>query len=410
MRRATVLAIVLVVGAIAATVPVSSTPATAAPPTVVSATDASSIALTSPGSVVVQSITITKGTWTLLGKASLINSGASGDFFRCELVDTTHSKVLDGATAFLNPSIPYDVVTNLAVFTASGRVTISQECGHDGTAGDAGGFVDGESNLVGYASTPTRVRSATSGGQTTLNSGVNTTVLNLALPAGSWVVVAKLTPVVLSAASVQVDCYDQAVGGGALRELGTASGVHAASTIFDAGALKVAKTKTVRLGCTALGSGAYIDPGAVLYAWKATSLKRVSSTTCPVPATAATATDALVVAQAGQCDLAPGTRSSPLVHAQLKAGTWVALGGAFDVASQGVNIAHCQIYEPTQMLLLDGSVASMSASVLGYPVTGLANLAVVHAAHAREVDGDCGENNGGADAVSSGASWVFLRP
>jgi hypothetical protein len=378
-------------------------------PTVVSATDASSISLTSPGMVLVQSITITKGTWTLIGKASVINPGPSGDFFRCELFDATHSTVLDGSTTFVNPSIPYDDITDLAVFTATGRVTISQECGHDGAAGDSG-FVDGESNLVGFASAASRVRSARAGGQTTLVPSVNTGVLNLALPAGEWVVVAKVTPVVLSAASVKIVCSDEAVTAGQDRELGTASGEHAVSTIFAAGAVKTTKTKTVHLNCTAGGSGAYIDPGAVLYAWKATSLKRTSSATCPVPASAATTTDALVATQTGQCDVAPGTRSSPLVDAKLQPGTWVALGGAFDIESQGMNIARCQLYEPKQMFLLDSSGASTSASVLDYPVTGLANLAVVKTTRARAVDGDCGEDNGGADARSTAASWVFLRP
>ncbi|HEX4492089.1 MAG TPA: hypothetical protein VH914_12855 [Acidimicrobiia bacterium] len=409
MRRATFLAFVVLLGAIAATVPSSSTPATAAPPTVVSATNPNSVSLTSPGLFVVQSITIPKGTWTLVGKASVINAGTSGDFFRCQLVDTTHATALDGATTFLNPSIPYDVVTNLAVFTATGRVTITQECGHDGTAGNAGGFVDGESNLVAFAATPQRVRVATAGAQTDLPSGVNKGVLTLTLPPGAWVVLAKVTPVVLSAASVQVVCSDEAVNGGAQRELGTSSGLHAASTIFDAGELKAAKRKTVHLNCTAAGSGAYIDPGAVLFAWKATTVKRASSSTCPVDGTTAAATDALVLTQTGQCLLAPGTRSSPLAHAQLQPGTWVALGGAFDIASQGLNIGRCELYEPKQMLLLDSSGASMSA-VAGYPITGLANLAVVKTTRARAVDADCGEDREGATGFSTGASWVFVKP
>jgi hypothetical protein len=408
MRRATFLALVTLAGAIATTIP-ASTVAHAAPPTVVSATDPSSIALTSPGQKPVQSVTITKGTWTLIGKAPVINAGASGDFFRCELLDATHSTVLDGSTTFANPSIPRDVITNVAVFAAKGRVTITQECGHDGAAGNSG-FVDGESTLVGFASAPTRVRSASSGGQTDLPPGVNKGIVSLSLPAGSWVVVAKVAPVVLSAASVRIVCSDEAVSAGADRELGTASGEHAVSTIFDVGAIKLTKTKTVHLDCTAGGSGAYVDPDAVLYAWKATSLKRVSSATCPAAANTATATDALVVTQTGQCDLAPGTRESQLVHAKLQPGAWVALGGPFDVLSHGANVARCELYDQKKMVLLDSSGASTSASVLDYPVTGLANLAVVRATRARAVDGDCGEDNGGLDAVSSAASWVFVKP
>jgi hypothetical protein len=408
MSRTPRVAILSVVAAIAATVVPVASRAVAAPPTVVSATNPSSISLTSPGQVVVQSVTITKGTWSLFAKASVINAGASGDFFRCELVDSAHAKVLDGSTSFVNPSIPYDVITNVALLTVKGRVTIAQECGHDGTAGNSG-FVDGESNLVAFAVVPSRVRLASSGGQTTLSSSAEKDVVSLELPAGKWVVVAKLAPVVLSAASLQITCSDEAVTGGAQRELGTASGVHAVTTIFDVGALTVAKRRTVHLECGATGDGAYIDPDAVLWAWKATSVKRASSATCPVPGVAATATDALVLTQTGQCDLAPGTRSSPLAHATLKPGTWVALGGVFDFASQGKNIGRCEIYEPKQQFLLDSSGASAS-SVTGFPVTGLANLAVVTTKRASAVDADCGEDNGGADAVSTAASWVFVRP
>jgi hypothetical protein len=166
----------------------------------------------------------------------------------------------------------------------------------------------------------------------------------------------------------------------------------------------------VHLNCTAGGVGAYIDPGAVLYAWKATTVKRAASSTCPVSGTTAAATDALVLTQTGQCALTPGTRSSPLAHAQLQAGTWVALGGAFDIASQGLNIGRCELYEPKQMFELDSSGASLSGGVLGYPTTGLANLAVVRPTRARAVDGDCGEDRAGATGVSTAASWVFLRP
>lgn len=408
MRCTRRLGIVTLAGAAMAACASVAAPAVAAPPKVVSATNPSSIALTSPGQVVVQSITITKGTWSLIAKASAINPGASGDFFRCLLVDTTHSVVLDGSTTFLNPSIPRDVITNLAALTVKGRVTINQECGHDGSAGDAGS-VDGEASLVGFVTAPARVRIARSGGQTTLDPGVNKGVLNLALPAGNWVVVAKLTPVVLSAASVRIVCSDEAVSGGADRQLGTSSGLHAASTIFDAGALKATKPKTVHLQCTAEPSGAYIDPGAVLYAWKATSLKRAASTTCPVSGSTPAASDALVLTQQSQCDIAPATRSTGLAHARLQPGTWVALGGLFDLVSQGVNIGRCDLYEPKQKFSIDSSNASTS-SVTGYPVTGLANLAVVKTTRAREVDGDCGEDNGGLDAVSTAASWVFVRP
>jgi hypothetical protein len=98
------------------------------------------------------------------------------------------------------------------------------------------------------------------------------------------------------------------------------------------------------------------------------------------------------------------------MHAQLKTGTWVTLGGAFDVTSQGANIARCELYDPKKMLLLDSSGASTSASVFDSPVTGLANLGVVRVTRARAVDGDCGDDRGGLDALSTAASWVFVRP
>ena len=406
VRRAALIVAVLSVAVITAPATLAgAAKRVAPPPTIVSASTTAAVTLPAPGLVVVQSVALSKGTWTLLAKATAIDTG-SPDFFRCNLVDITHSTTLDGATAFLNTGIPLDVITNLAVITAKGTVTISQECGHDSDAGDSGS-IDSGASLVGFASQRSRVRIARSATQVNLApSPIG--IENLSLTKGTWVIAAKVTLVALSVGHAAGQCsYDPDQFE---RLLGTNSGDHAASTMFKVGAtVTLTATTTFTLSCAATG-GIYVDPGAVFWAWKANHLATADASQCPVTLAAAATTDALVLHQRN-CAIGPGSFPSQMVGAHLRAGAWVGFSGMDNLDSQGTNVVRCQVLDAIHGKQLDvSSTAESPIANFVQPFTGITNLAIVDVKKSLDVEGRCGEDNAGPAAASDDSAWAFIKP
>jgi hypothetical protein len=384
-------------------------PASAAAPNVVSHVTKKAHALPAPGMQRIESIRLTKGTWTLVAKASAFGGEGAPDFFRCQLVDMTHKVALDGSTAQLGAGLDTDVITNLALLKAKGPVTIAQECGHDGTAGNAGS-IEADASLVGFVVSPSRVRVARTTAQTPIGSGGYVGVLNLSLPKGSWVLGVKLSAVGFDAVRGAVDCT---VDNETLftREVGTVTGMHAVSTLFHVAAATPSTTSTLTLSCRGNDPQLYLDPNTAFWAWKATNLQQASGlATCPVTLQGAAAADALVEG-ANLCRLGSGNFPTQIAGAHLRAGTWVALSGVDGLASEGNgNLDHCELLDASHGRALDVASAAESAENESTD-TQITNLAVTTVKHGLAVEGRCGEDlteSSPGQVESSG--WAFIKP
>ena len=135
---------------------------------VVTARTTTTFAMPAPGYNTVQSVTLSAGAWTVIAKATAVNSSTT-DFARCQLYDATHSVSLDGATYQVGTTASTGgPITNLATLDvlAGATVQIQQRCGHDGAAGDAapdldvdvdgGGGSDSADNATGAAAVTER--------------------------------------------------------------------------------------------------------------------------------------------------------------------------------------------------------------------------------------------------------------
>jgi hypothetical protein len=381
----------------------------ATPPTVVSHKTTKAHALATPGMQVIESVKLTKGTWTLIAKATAFGGERDFDFFRCQLVDTTHKVALDGSTAQLGAGVDTDVITNLAVLKATGAVTVAQECGHDGTAGNPGS-IEADASVVGFVAAPSRIRIARTTAQTPIGSGGSVGVLNLSLPKGSWVLGVKLSAVGFADVRGAVDCT---VGSGLAftREVGTVAGMHAVSTLLYVSAATPATTSTLTLSCRGNDPQLYLDPNTAFWAWKANDLQQASGLdACPVTLQAAAAADALVE-RTNLCRLGAGSFPTQIVGAHLRAGTWVALSGVDGLESEGtVNLDHCELLDASHGRALD--VASATESGFNESTdTQITNLAVATVKHGLAVEGRCGEDQ---TVPSPGqvedSGWAFIKP
>jgi hypothetical protein len=374
----------------------------AAASNIVQVATTTALALPAPGLQVVQSVNLTKGTWSLFAKATAINAG-TGDFFRCQLVDVTHSNPLDGSTTFLNAGVPRDVITNIGLIKVKTTVTVKQECGHDGDAGDAGS-IDAGASLVGFVTPAARVRIA----RTTTQSNVGTTptgILNLSLPKGTWVIATKFTPVALSVSEAEVGCrYDADLYG---RLVGTDAGDHAVSTVFRVDTTAPVSTTTLTLSCQA-DPGAYIDPGTVFWAWKATSAQAADTSACPVTLEGTALNDALVL-HARDCNVGAGSFPTEMIGAHLGAGTWIGLGAFDDLESNGTSVARCQILDATHGKQLDVASTAEDGGG-GAPTTGISNVTVVRAKKAVDVEGRCGLDTVDTTGFGFDSGWAFIKP
>jgi hypothetical protein len=372
----------------------------AAAPTVLSATRKTALPLPAPGSLTVQSIALTKGTWTVIAKASAFGT-ANGDFFRCELFDRTTA--LDGVTTFLTPVVPEDVLTNIAVIKVKTAVTVRQECGHDGAAGN-GGSIDAGARIVAFVTPASRVRIARTTAPVNLGSDP-VGVENLSLTAGTWVVAVKLTPVELSDPDAYADCgFD---GNGVTREIGTDQGNHAASTMFIVrSTANLLSTTTFTLTCSATGDGVYLDAGAVFWAWKANALVAGGPGDCPI-VNSASPVDAYVM-EPTNCEIGSGSFPTELAGAHLPAGTWVGLGSLDQLLSGGENVARCEILDATHGKQLDET--STSEAGLPDPYVGDTNLAVVTVKKTLDVEDRCGQDYAAPAADARTSGWAFIEP
>ncbi len=376
--------------------------------TVVSHATTKAHALTTPGMKKIQSVALTAGTWSIFAKATALGGN---DFFRCQLLSSASATPLDGSTTQLNAAVTGDVITNVAVLKTTTNVTVTQDCGHDGDAGDPGS-IDAGAAVVAFLAKPSRVRVARTSTQTPLAGGVMTGVENLSLPKGAWVIVAKTPIVDLSDNETDVYCALQLDTGE--RFVGSNSGVHLVSTVFQVDATAMLTTTTTfTLSCESTsGGGAYLDPGVVMWAWKATDLASTTSSSdnaCPLLLTGTTANDALVLAQRS-CSIGVGSYPSQITGVHLHAGTWVALAGYDQVRPNPATTLRCELLDANNGKQLDNAAASFSGSALGGFAVGITNVGAVTVKNAVDVEGRCGQDGATTNALSQSSGWAFIRP
>jgi hypothetical protein len=381
---------------------------TPAAPTVVHHATTKAHTLATPGLKTIESISLTAGNWSIFAKATAIDP-SGGDFFRCTLVATSPTTQLDGATTSLNPTVTRDVITNITVFKTKHAVTIQQRCGHDVDGGDAGS-IDAGASVVAFLTPATRVRTARTTAQTPLPNREFSGVANLSLPKGNWVVVAKVTPVDLTG-SEGVDLCRLGSAPDFQRVLGpSASGDHGVSTMVQVQPISVSTTTTFTLECEAATDGNYLDPGSVLWAWKATHLASATSAApnqCPLTLSAAATSDALVLNQQ-VCDVGNGSFPTEIAGAHLDAGTWVALGAFDDLWPRDPNVVRCQLLNASKGKQFD--VSSAALQYPGFSTTGITNLGVVVVPKHVDIEARCGQDGAGDPAVSAESGWGFIKP
>jgi hypothetical protein len=245
--------------------------------------------------------------------------------------------------------------------------------------------------------------------QTPLPQGSSIGVENISLPKGSWVVAIKASPVDFTGSIESDQCAFAAMNPALLRDLGDPSqGTHSVTTVLRVAPVAVASTTTLSLSCEASGTGTYLDPNTVVWAWKATSLASTAGNECPVTLGAAKATDALVISEA-ECDIAPGSFPSEIVGARLRVGTWVVIASVDELIPRDDNVAHCQILSATRGVPLDVASASLAGAFEG-AVTGVTNLAVAGFAKHGDLEGRCGEDGAGSPADAFTSGWAFIKP
>ncbi|HEX9258785.1 MAG TPA: hypothetical protein VF855_04555, partial [Acidimicrobiales bacterium] len=266
-----------------------------------------------------QSITIAPGTWTVYSKGTAVNFGPAGDFVRCTLWNATANPPaqLDYATDWVGPTAQTRVISNVIQLTVSVPTIIEQKCQHDGASGNQA-KIDRVATLVAF---PARFAAdqvwAVSPGDTFL--GTNTSVANISLGAGTWLVGFKATGVKLDAVAGNVNCKPDAPSSNSAGV--TVGGGPTASTMT--GYTMVSGPTTVSLLCTG-PAGSKTDPRATLWAYKVAGGVRTTGA-CN---TTTSATAQLLLVNYGTCTVSGGgvhTKGAAL-RATVGAGTWVWLG------------------------------------------------------------------------------------
>lgn len=406
LRRAALLGALVVGGSTAPAAAVSARPSgRRAAPKVVHHATTKAHALTKPGMKPIESIALTPGTWSIFAKATAVDPGST-DFFRCQLLSGT--KPIDGATSQLSSSsLPRDTITNVAVLKTKVNVTVHHNCGHDGDPGDSGS-IDAGASIVAFLSLPARVRLTRTTGQTPLPNQVTTVVANLSLPKGKWIVATKESIVNLSGPTVNTSCgIGDAVAVAHL--LGPiAAGLHGVSTVLHVGAIGLASTATITLECESADNGTYMDPDALIWAWKASDLN-ASGDQCPHTGSVTTKNDALVL-EPQDCTIGAGNFATQLAGAHLRAGTWVGIGALDNLAPFGTSVATCELLDAGHSRALDTASATLPGAAQFNPSTQITDLGVITVAKKAEVDGRCGESGSANAPGANTSSWAFIKP
>jgi hypothetical protein len=375
---------------------------------VVAARTAAKFPMPAPGMAAVQTVTLPAGTWSVIAKASAIDF-SSTDIVRCEIYDRTHKASLDSSAYQVGSSgVIGGTITNLASITVAGgsTVKVQQRCGHDGSAGNSA-YLDPDASIVafrtldGTAATQSLVRTA---GATALSSS-STTVLNFTLPAGTYAIGFKSTGVLFSGSATAICSIDGPRGyaGDTAVNVGGATDV-ATDAFFTYMSSFGGGSMPVSVACAASGApGAYLDPGAVLWARK---VKAVTAVEGGCGASLVNATTDLVAVVRPYQPCAFMNTDTALSQAYVPKGTWVAVGGESDVYSNSAptDFVRCAL-STAEHGHIDGSAATeVIAQDLG--VTLLGTVKTTTPETFQEL---CHRDSGGVQSTSLAGSLVLIR-
>jgi hypothetical protein len=260
---------------------VTAGPAEASGPNVVQARSAAAVTLPDAGGtpVTVESVSLTRGFWTVTSNAIAVNFGA-GDFFRCQL--EANGVLIDGgATTYLAGRV--GGLVNAGTWKAGGAFTVALRCDHDNAASSAGQFyldpgvtltaVRGgpiQSPTVHTSATPTVVESRTSSAVSLVKTTM-TPVTSVTLPPGTWAATANASAVDFAGFD-WANCYLAVSSGGGISSSGPSVGVtptdsSVSGVTVEATATIPAAGGTVALMCdSSFTNDVYLDPGATLTA------------------------------------------------------------------------------------------------------------------------------------------------
>jgi hypothetical protein len=322
----------------------------------VSARTAARFAMPLPAFTTMQSVKLGAGAWTVIGKATAVDSGPV-DIARCRLVDG--STALDGAAVQVSGSHRAETLTNVAtvVVPAGTTARLLQQCGHDQSNGESVS-IDPDASLVAF-----QTRDGTAAGQSIVRTTAQTPlpaagaiVLSQALPPGNYAAGFKVTAVSFSGPAV-VDCRLTFAGpsGAAIAMVGSATDVVTRSffTYLTGGG-------TVSLFCTGSDtSSVYLDPDAVLWVRQAKSFTAVYGG-CGASLVNGTTDLVAMLRIFDQCNI----QTTPnLSSASITKGSWVALGGESRLINDAASGDFVRCTLSTDVTHLDGSSEWVDASM-----------------------------------------------
>jgi hypothetical protein len=390
---------------------VGHTPASAAGKAVQARTTAQTLLPSGTSPTTVQSITLTSGAWTILGKAFAVDlTTAESDFFRCQLYNPTSAKQLDGSAAFVSAAFPGNMITNLAKLkVGSGvTVTIQQRCWHD-HFGIAHSYLDPGATLLAFKGTTASAnRLDRTTAQTTLLKTTRKTVAQIGFSQGTWVWGFKATAVNVTNRDDSVTCFlpgNTTVS----QSVGTDSSSTSVATLTAFGVMSVTSATTISVSCYSNDGFASLDPNAVFWARPIPGF--LSSATCgtvmpaggagdPPPAVADMRTNSV------QCPIASGTAVSQVGGVSISPGTWVVLGAEQGMFTSLGTFVRCQAKDVGANKVIDKNATlwdSGPAFVQTSTYLGKLTTAVDTAVEFR-----CGTDGGSANSVKAG--YVVFRP
>jgi hypothetical protein len=361
-----------------------------------------------PGDAVVQSIKLTVGAWTVMAKASAVNP-STPDFVRCQIYDNTNNVGLDGATYQLGNTIERGgTITNLAtiVVPEASTVQVQQRCGHDTSAGN-GTYIDADASIVGFLTVD-----GTAAGQTELRTASQTpltatdaTVLSLPLAQGSYAIGFK-TSAVTFGGDTRVFCsmtVPSGYAGGISSDIGSPTAVATNAFFTYLSNFNQAINLSVTLKCRYLGaSGAYLDPGTVLWARK---VKAVTAAAGGCGTTLVNGTTDLVAVVRPGASCAISSSPTTLSQAFVTKGTWVAVGGESSLINNGGadDYMHCEL------TVNGGHLDGSAAWEIGGHDVGVTLLGTAKTTGFTAFTEACHRDSSGQQSASIGGGLVLIR-
>ena len=363
----------------------------------VSARTQARFAMPLPAFATVQSVKLGAGAWTVIGKATAVDSGPV-DIARCRLVNG--STALDSAAVQISASHRAETLTNVAtvVVPAGATARLLQQCGHDQSDGDSVS-VDPDASLVAF-----QTRDGTSAGQSIVRTSAQTPlpaagaiVLSQALAPGNYAAGFKVTAVSFSGPAV-VDCRLTFAGpsGAAIAQVGSATDVLTRSffTYLTGGG-------TVSLFCTGSDTASvYLDPDAVLWVRQAKSYTAVYGG-CGASLLNGTTDLVAMLRLFDPCNI----QTTPnLSSASITKGSWVALGGESTLINDAASGDFVRCTLTTDVTHLDGSTEWVDANMY----TGVTVVGAVKTTRTVTVIEGCAADAAGPGRSLAG-SLVLIR-